>query len=177
MKLYLKYILFVFLFLQSTVNKAQIIVRLWEAEASAAANVLVLSLIQPAEKGVKDEIVKVNNELRKQIPYYSLSSVFDAVFERDNIIRNIRSKLLRLNKINNKVPLLFNRKKQQRKLKWMMYSNYLDSLGKDVGNDFSNNGNLLKTSLEIVSELEEIEKDLDDTLEDLIISERVFNLI
>jgi|SaaInl0LU_22_DNA_1037365.scaffolds.fasta_scaffold02324_1 hypothetical protein len=59
-----------------------------------------------------------------------------------------------------------------------MYTNYLTSLNKDV--DFytatSNNGNLLKTSLEIVSELEEIEKDLDATLEDLTLSERLVHL-
>ncbi|WP_166923414.1 hypothetical protein [Flavobacterium poyangense] len=57
-----------------------------------------------------------------------------------------------------------------------MYNNYLDSIGKDVGNDFSNNGNLLKTTLDIVSELEKIEKELDDTLENLTIAQRAFNL-
>lgn len=176
MKLYLKFILFAYLFLQSTVNQAQIIVRLVEAETSAAANIVVLSLITPAEKKVKQEMTKLNTELRKQIPYYSLMSIFDATFAKNSTIINIRSKLSRLNSINNRVPLLFNRKREQKRSKWIMYTNYLNSLDTDVGNDFSNNGNLLKTSLEIVSELEKMEKDVDHLLEDLIISERVFNL-
>ncbi|MFB3390093.1 hypothetical protein [Flavobacterium sp. LAR06] len=178
MKLYLKYILFVYLFLQSTANHAQIIVRLWEAEASATANVIALLLIRPAETRVKEEMTKLNRELKKQIPYYGFRSMFDLVFAKESTIINIRSKLSRLNSINNKVPLLFNRKKEQKRLKWIMYTDYLNSLNTDIGygTNLSNNGNLLKTSLEIVSELEKIEKDLDDTLEDLIISERVFNL-
>jgi hypothetical protein len=57
-----------------------------------------------------------------------------------------------------------------------MYNNYLTSLDRDIDIDISNNGNLLKTSLEIVSEMEEIEKDLDATLEDLTISKHLFNL-
>jgi hypothetical protein len=176
MKLYLKHILIIYLFLQSTANQAQIIVRLWEAEASAAANIAVLFIVKPAEIRMKNEMTKLNTELRKQIPYYGFMNIFDAVLKKDNTIQNIRYKLSKLNDINNRVPLLFNRKKKEKRRKWILYTDYINSLDRDIGNDFSNNGNLLKTSLDIVSELEKIEKDLDDTLEDLIISEHVFNL-
>ena len=50
------------------------------------------------------------------------------------------------------------------------------SLQTDVSNGISNNGNLLKTTIEIVSELEEIEKDLDNTLENLNLASRLFAL-
>ncbi|WP_166923416.1 hypothetical protein [Flavobacterium poyangense] len=109
----LKHLLFVGLLLNSTTNYSQIIVRLWEAETSASANVAVLALINTAETNVKNEMVKLNTELRKQIPYYGLMGIFDAAFERDNIIKGIRLKLSRLDDINNKVPLLFNRKKKR----------------------------------------------------------------
>lgn len=177
MKPHLKFILFSYLFLQcNTISYSQIIVRLWEAEGSAGANVGALLFIKDAETDVKDEMGKLNTELRKQLPYYGLNLIFDAILEKTSTIENIRKKLLKLNDINNKVPLLFNRKKTKNKLKWKMYNDYLDSIDKDVSINFSNNGNLLKTSFEIVSELEEIEKILDDALEDLTISQRVFNL-
>lgn len=57
-----------------------------------------------------------------------------------------------------------------------MYTKYLMSLQTDVSNGISNNGNLLKTTIEIVSELEEIEKDLDNTLENLNLASRLFAL-
>lgn len=176
MKLYLKYILLICFFLQSTANYAQVIIRLWEAEASALANVIALSLIKDAEIKVKDEMGKLNTELRKQTPYYGVNTIFDSALSRDSTVRNIRSKLAKLSGINNRVPLLFNRQKKQKARKLTMYTNYLNSLDKDSTTDFANNGNLLKSSIEIASELEKIEKDLDDTLEDLTISERIFNL-
>lgn len=176
MKLYVKYIVLICFFLQSTPNYSQVIIRLWEAEASAAANVLALSLIKDAERKVREEMGKLNTELRKQTPYYGLSTIFDSALGRDTTVRDIRAKIVKLSGINNKVPLLFNRQKKQRTRKLAMYTDYLNSLDKDITTDFANNGNLLKTSIEIVSELEKIEKDLDDTLEDLTIAERVFNL-
>lgn len=172
----LKYLLLIYLVLNSTINYGQIIIRLWEAEASAAANVAALSLIKDSEEKVRDEITKLNAELRKQIPYYGLMEIFNVAFEKDKIISSIRSKLSKLNTINEKVPLLFNRKKKTNRRRWMMYKDYLDSIDKDVDNDLSNNGNLLKTTLDIVSELEKIEKEVDDTLEDLTIAERIFKL-
>ena len=175
----LNYKLF-FLLLLLIVNtlriEAQIIVRLWEAEASATANTIVLALIKNAEVKVKNKIGELNTELRKKIPYYGLMDIFSPIFKINNTITRIQSKLLKLNNINNRVPLLFNRKKKEKKRKWEMYKNYLISLQRDVGHEFSNNGNLLKTSLEVISDLEEVEKDIDDTLENLKISERFFNL-
>lgn len=165
-----------FLFIKAYNIEAQIIVRLWEAEASATANVAALGLIKSAEVRVKNKMGELNTELRKKTPYYGLMAIFNPIFQIDNTITRIRGKLLQLHQINNRVPLLFNRKKRQKTRKYNMYNRYLTSLNTDVGNDFSNNGNLLKTSLEIVSELEEIEKDLDAVLEDLTLSERVFSL-
>ena len=156
--------------------EAQIIVRLWEAEASATANTIVLALIKNAEVKVNKEMGKLNTELRKKIPYYGLMDVFSPIFQINNTITRIQSKLSKLVKINTKVPLLFNRKKKRKERKWKMYGDYLISLQKDVGHEFSNNGNLLKTSLEIISNLEEVEKDIDDTLENLTVSENIANL-
>lgn len=69
---------------------------------------------------------------------------------------------------------LIEKKKNRRK--YAMYTKYLMSLQTDVSNGISNNGNLLKTTIEIVSELEEIEKDLDNTLENLNLASRLFAL-
>lgn len=157
-------------------TEAQIIVRLWEAEASVTANISSLALIKPAEVKVKDKMTQLNSELRKKIPYYSLMTVFNILFQINTTTTRIRDKLDVINKINNRTPLLFNRKKRKKTRKFNMYRTYLASLNRDIGHDFSNNGNLLKTSLVIVSELEKIEKDLDETLEDLTVSERLFNL-
>lgn len=176
MKLYLKYQIVCILLMYSRENHAQVIVRLWEAEISASANIVALSLIKVAETKLSDEMKKLNTEIRKQTPYYGFMAVFDGLFEKVSTIDGIRSKLARLNEINNKVPLLFNRKKREKKNKWMLYAGFLDSLDKDLTNDFSNNGNLLKTALELTAELEKIEKEVDDDLEDLIIAERIFNL-
>lgn len=156
--------------------EAQIIVRLWEAEASATANNIALALIKPAEVRVKEEMTRLNSILRQKIPYYGLMAVFNPIFQINNTITRIEGKLLQIDQINNRVPLLFNRRKNRKGRKYIMYTRYLRSLNTDVGNDFSNNGNLLKTSLEIISNLEEIEKDLDATLGDLNLSERLFNL-
>ena len=155
--------------------EAQIIVRLWEAEVSATANTAALALIKPAEVKVKNKMAELNTELRKKTPYYGLMTVFKPIFQINMTINRINGKLLQVNQINNRIPLLFNRKKNRKRRKYEMYTRYLMSLNTDVGNGFSNNGNLLKTSLEIISELEEIEKNLDATLEDLKLSERLFN--
>lgn len=176
MKLYVKYIVLICFFLQSTTNYAQVIIRLWEAELSAGINVAALKLIIPAETKVREEMGKLNTELRKQIPYYGYSTLFDKALGRDTTVRDIRAKVAKLSGINNKVPRLFNSKKKQRTRQLAMYTDYLNSLDKDITSGFANNGNLLKTSIEIVSELEEIERDLDDTLEDLTIAERLSNL-
>lgn len=156
--------------------EAQIIIRLWEAEASATANIVAIALIKPAELRVNREMTRLNSVLRQKTPYYGLMAVFNPIFQIDNTITRIKGKLLQVNQINNRVPLLFNRKKNRKERKYMMYTRYLRSLNTDVGNDFSNNGNLLKTSIEIVSELEEIEKDLDNTLESLSHASRLFAL-
>lgn len=174
-----KIVLFWFLlfFSKTLKTEAQIIVRLWEAEISAAANVAVLTLIRPAEERVKNRMSELIKELRKKTPYYNTMVLFNPIFEIDNNITRIRGKLSEINQKNNRVPLLFNRRKSRKERKYMMYTRYLRSLEADVGDaDFSNNGNLLKTCLEIISELEEIEKDLDATLLDLNLSERLFNL-
>ncbi len=179
MKLYIKQILLVFLFLQSISSfkiRAQIIVRQWEAEASATANIAALGLIKGAEIRVKNEMSKLNTELRKKTPYYGLMVIFNSIFQIDATITRIQGKIFQISSINNMVPLLFNRKKKKKRKKMEMYTKYLLSLKIDVGNDFSNNGNLLKTSVEIVSELEKIEKDLDNSLESLIVAKRLFTL-
>jgi hypothetical protein len=116
------------------------------------------------------------NEIRKKIPYFGAMAVFDPIFQIDNTIARIDDKLENISQINNRVPLLFNRKKRKNTRKYTMYTEYLTSLNRDIDIDISNNGNLLKTSLEIVSELEEIENDLDVTLENLPLAERLFNL-
>lgn len=173
-----KIVLFWFLLFLSKAYRveAQIIVRLWEAEASATANTTALALIKSAEVKVKNKMAELNTELRKKTPYYGLMAVFNPIFQINTTINRINKKLSQVNHINNRIPLLFNRKKNRKRRKYEMYTKYLMSLDTDVGNDFSNNGNLLKTSLEIISELEEIEKDLDATLGDLNLSERLFNL-
>lgn len=173
-----KIVLFWFLlfFTKTLKAEAQIIVRLWEAEASAAANATALGLIKPAEVRVKNKMSDLIKELRKKLPYYNSMLAFNPIFEINSTITRIQDKLSQINQINNRVPLLFNRRKNRKERKYMMYTRYLMSLDADVGDDFSNNGNLLKTSLEIISELEEIEKDLDATLGDLNLSERLFNL-
>lgn len=157
-------------------TEAQVYVRLWEAEASVNANITALSLIRPAEVRVKNKMTDLNNELRKKVPYYGAMAIFNPIFQINNTIDRIKDKLAEVNRVNNRIPLLFNRKKGKKTRKYTMYTNYINSLDSDVDIDISNNGNLLKTSLEIVSELEEIERDLDATLEDLTVSERLFNL-
>lgn len=154
--------------------QSQIIVRLVEAELSATANVIALTTVKEAERGVNKEIKKLNRQIRQKTPYYGLMSVFRPMFQIDNTIVRIRQKLLSITRINNAIPRLFNRKRNKRRDKILMYTNYLYSIESDVGVDFSNNGNLLKTCLEIVSELEEVEKDLDNMLEDLTIAQRFF---
>lgn len=173
-----KIVLFCFLlfFIKTFKVEAQIIVRLWEAEASATANTVALALIKPAEVRVKNQMTRLNSVLMRKTPYYNSMVVFNPIFQINNLIAQIKDKLLQINQINNRVPLLFNRRKNRKTRKYMMYTSYLTSLDNDVGNDFSNNGNLLKTSLEIISELEEIEKDLDATLIDLEHSARLFSL-
>ena len=178
MKKQLKYniifLYFLFPLIKTYTTEAQIIVRLWEAEASATANVTTLALIKTAEVRVKNEMTKLNSMLRQKTPYYGLMAIFNPIFQIDNTITRIEVKLVEANRNNNRVPLLFNRKKNRKRAKYKMYSKYLTSLGNDIGNNFSNNGNLLKTSLEIVSELEEIEKDLDDSLGNLGHASRLF---
>lgn len=173
---YKLFILSLLLIINTLRIEAQIIVRLWEAEASATANITTLALIKAAEVKVKKQIGLLNTELRKKIPYYGFMDIFNPIFHINNTIDRIKSKLLKVKNINNRVPLLFNRKKKRKNRKWTMYQNYSMSLQRGVGNDFSNNGNLLKTTLEIISNLEEVEKDVDDTLESLTVSERLFNL-
>ena len=157
-------------------TEAQIIVRLWEAEISATANVTALALIRAAEVRVKNRMRELNTQLRQKIPYYGLMDIFNPVFQINTTIARIHEKIVQASFANNRVPLLFNRKKNRKRRKLAMYTRYLASLTVDVGNDFSNNGNLLKTTIEIVSELEEIEKDLDKSLEDLIVAQGIFNL-
>lgn len=173
-----KIVIFWFLLLLSTTFKieAQIIVRLWEAEASALANTIALGLIKSSEVKVKDKMKKLNTELEKKVLYYGLMDVFNPIFQINPTINRINDKLLEVDQINNRIPLLFNRKKNSKRRKYEIYTKYLKSLDTDVGNDFSNNGNLLKTSLEIISELEEIEKDLDAILGELNLAERLFNM-
>jgi hypothetical protein len=157
-------------------TEAQIIVRLWEAEASVNANIIALALIKQSEVRVKNKMTDLINEIRKKIPYFGAMAVFNPIFQIDNTIARIDDKLENISQINNRVPLLFNRKKRKNTRKYTMYTEYLTSLNRDIDIDISNNGNLLKTSLEIVSELEEIENDLDVTLENLPLAERLFNL-
>ena len=57
-----------------------------------------------------------------------------------------------------------------------MYRKYIESLNNDLNYGFSNNGNLLKSSINLVAELEEIESDLDYTLNELTIFQNVYNL-
>ena len=168
--------MFLLLFIKTYKVEAQIIVRLWEAESSATANVAVLAIIKNSEVQVKNKMNELNKELRKKIPYYGLMAIFNPIFQIDNTIARIGDKLVQANRTNDRIPLLFNRRKERKKKKYRIYSKYITSLKTDIGNDFSNNGNLLKTSIEIVSELEKIEKDLDDTLEELKISDGLFKL-
>jgi len=177
MKICLKYKIFLlgFLLLTSTYKtEAQIIIRLWEAEASATANVTTLALIKSAEVQVKNKMKNLNNQLRQKIPYYGLMTVFNPIFQINPTIVRIQRKIGQASLINNSVPLFFNRKKDRKRRKFTMYTRYIASLMADVGTDFSNNGNLLKTAIEIISELEEIEKDLDKSLESLIVAQRIF---
>jgi hypothetical protein len=95
-------------------TKAQVIVRLWEAEASVAANITALGLIKPAEVNVKNKMAELNKEIRKKIPYYGVMTVFEPIFQINNTIDRIKNKLAEANKINNRIPLLFNRKKKKK---------------------------------------------------------------
>jgi len=52
----------------------------------------------------------------------------------------------------------------------------MESLNNDLNYGLSNNGNLLKSSINLVVELEEIESDLDYTLNELTIFQNVYNL-
>lgn len=117
MKTYFNYkiVLFWFLlfFTKAYKIEAQIIVRLWEAEASAVANVAALSLIKPAEIRVKNKMKKLNTELRKKGSYYGFMVVFNQLFQISNTTARINNKLSEINLINNSVPLLFNRKKKK----------------------------------------------------------------
>jgi hypothetical protein len=175
----LNYKLFFLLFLL-IVNtpriEAQVMVRLLEAEFSAFANVANLLLIIEAEKKVNKKIKKLNSEQKiKSGLYYNFVTV-GAALPIERTIENIRDKLKVLGRINISIPPPFNWKKGTKTRKMKMYENYLKSLEDDVGDDFSNNGNLLKTRLEIIAELEEVEKDIDNTLQNLGVLERVSNM-
>ena len=167
-----------FLLLLLVVNtpriEAQIIFRLLEAELSVAFNIATLTLIESAEKKVNVQMGKLNTELNKKVPYTSNMKLFKHYFGIEHTIERIELKLDTLNKINNNVHRFFNRQQKNKNLKYDIYTKYLKSIEKDgLGSVFSNNGNLLKTSLEIMAELEEVEKDLDDTLVNLGLLERL----
>lgn len=110
-----KIVLFWFLlfFTKAYKIEAQIIVRLWEAEASATANVTALNLIKSAEIRVKNEMKKLNTEIKKKGSYYGFNLVFNQLFHINNTTDRINNKLSEINQINNSVPLLFNRKKKK----------------------------------------------------------------
>jgi hypothetical protein len=167
-----------FLLLLLVVNtpriEAQIIFRLEEAELSVAFNIATLTLIKPAEKEVNVQMGKLNTELNKKVRYINNMEFFKIYFGIGYTIERIELKLDTLNKINNNVHRFFNRQQKNKNLKYDIYTKYLKSIEKDgLGSVFSNNGNLLKTSLEIMAELEEVEKDLDDTLVNLGLLERL----
>lgn len=110
-----KIVLFWFLlfFTKAYKIEAQIIVRLWEGEASAFANVTALNLIKSAEIRVKNEMKKLNTEIKKKRRYYGFKVVFNLLFRINNTTDRINNKLSEINQINNSVPLLFNRKKKK----------------------------------------------------------------
>jgi len=167
-----------FLLLLLVVNtpriEAQIIFRLAEAELSVGANIATLTLIKPAEKEVNEQMGKLNTELNKKVGYINNMESFKIYFGIGYTIERIELKLDTLNKINNNVHRFFNRQQKNKNLKYDIYTKYLKSIEKDgLGSVTSNNGNLLKTSLEIMAELEEVEKDLDDSLVNLGLLERL----
>ncbi|MCX2681921.1 hypothetical protein OOZ15_18360 [Galbibacter sp. EGI 63066] len=145
-----------------------------EAETSAAANVAALTLIKTAENRVHMGMKNLNAQIRKELPYYGFTSIFSPIFRIDNAIVRVRQKLSEAIRNNNSIPLLFKRKKNKRQDKLLIYTAYLNSIESDIGVDFSNHGNLIKTCMEIVSELEKVEEDLDNILEDLTVAERFF---
>ena len=156
--------------------EAQVVVRLWEAESSAFLNITSLMLLRGAEARVEDKVSELNSEIRKKLPYYNFRSSFDLLFQINSSIDRIEDKISEITNINSRVPLLFNRKKRKTIKKCLMYNNYLESLNNDLNYGFSNNGNLLKSSINLVAELEEIESDLDYTLNNLTVFQRVYNL-
>jgi hypothetical protein len=154
--------------------EAQIIFRLAEAEWSVLFNIGTLKAIESAEKKVNVQMGKLNTELNKKVPYTSNMKLFKDYFGIEHTIERIEFKIDTLNKINNNVHRFFNRQQKNKTRKYEIYTKYLRSIEKDgLGYVFSNNGNLLKTSLEIMAELEEVEKDLDDAMVNLGLLERL----
>ena len=92
--------------------EAQVIVRLWEAEASATANSAALYYVKTADASVSDKVSKLNSEIRKKLPYYNIRSSFDLLFQVGNSIDRIQDKTSEIMDRNDRVPLLFNRKKK-----------------------------------------------------------------
>jgi len=92
--------------------EAQVIVRLWEAEASATANTAALYYVKTADASVIKKVSKLNSEIRKKLPYYNFRSSFDLLFQVSNSIDRIQDKTSEIMDRNDRVPLLFNRKKK-----------------------------------------------------------------
>ena len=158
--------------------EAQIILRLAEAERSVGINIATLIAIKRAEVKVNSSMDLLNKELKNKILYYNLFSFAKALFPIKKTIEGIKLRLDELKRINERIPQLFNWQKKNKTRKLEMYTNYLNSLKKDVlqYDYYSNNGNLLKTVFEIISELEEVEKEVDVIWDNLKFLERNANL-
>ena len=158
--------------------EAQITFRLAEAEISVAMNIGALIAIEKAEVKVNKKMGLLNKELKKKGQYYNFFVAAKILFPIKETIERIESRIDTLDKINKRIPQLFNWQKKNKTRKLKMYSNYLESLKKDVLDHqyYSNNGNLLKTVFEIISELEEVEKEIDVTWDNLTFLESIPNL-
>jgi hypothetical protein len=158
--------------------EAQVIWRLAEAEFSAFMNTGALIAIEKAEVKANKKMGLLNMELKKKTLYYNSFAFAKTLFPIKKTIERIELRLDTLDKINERIPQLFNWQKKNKTRKLKMYRNYLNSLKKDVldYDYFSNNGNLLKIVFEIISELEEVEKEIDVTWDNLTFLESIPNL-
>jgi long-subunit acyl-CoA synthetase (AMP-forming) len=141
-------------------------------------NIGALIAIEKEEVKVNKKMGLLNKELRKKGQYYNFFNAAKILFPIKKTIESIELRIDELDKINKRIPQLFNWQKKNKTRKLKMYRNYLESLKKDVLDDeyFSNNGNLLKTIFEIISELEEVEKEIDVTYDNLTFLKSIPNL-